>query len=161
MSPITAWGRLAWFSEEPSGTATLGDYQRLRRELRFDNADEVGQMLWLENVASVAYRYPDTTPNARPGPRSEDIDAEAAEYTYRDHRYVPTAVEALNAICCFEYQSCEHLTWRASEAYRFCDALRHALIHALPGMDTAPWGWDAEKIRKARARVLLGVEHDD
>lgn len=157
--PSNAWHSLSWFAEEMDGSATLNDYQRLRRELRYDTADEVGRMLWTENVRSVTYRYPDDTPSTRPGPASEDIDAEAEMYVYTDPGYVPTVVEACSAICCFEYQSCEHPGWRKSEALRFCDALRHSLMHALPGWEKAPWGWDSEKIAEARARLLTGVRN--
>jgi hypothetical protein len=158
VSPDTAWHRVSWFADEPEDGWTFEEYGRQRRELRFDNADEIGRMLWTENVRSVAARYPDDTPATRPGPVSDDIDAEAAEFVYRDPRYTPTAVEALLAISCFEYQSCEHGDWRNSEARRFCEALRHALIRALPGMNEAPWGWDADEIEKARARQLGVVE---
>jgi hypothetical protein len=32
-------------------------------------------------------------------------------------------------------------------------------MHALPGWEEAPWGWDFEKIAEARARLLTGVRN--
>lgn len=107
------------------------------RELRWENADEIGRMLWEENVKSVAHRYPNDTPDTLPGPVPA-ADPEA----YRWKRPRPRAlepVEALKAIACYEYQSSEHPEWEASEARAFCEALRHAAIAALEGYEDAEW----------------------
>jgi hypothetical protein len=42
-------------------------YNEKQRQLISDNADEIGQMLLDENVASVAYRYPDDSLSQLPG----------------------------------------------------------------------------------------------
>ena len=86
--------------------------------------DALGRMLLRENIASVAYRYPDDTFDELPGSFS--------------------VVEVLKAIDCYEYQSCEHPQWKHSEAHAFCAALRRRLIGTLPGYDEAPWGIDDE-----------------
>ena len=103
-----------------------------------DTADAVGAALWRENVASVAHLYPRDTPDALPGPvPSADPDA----YTLRQYRTV-APVQALKALACYAYQSCEHPGWRESEAARFCDQLRHAVISRLPGYEDAAWEID-------------------
>ncbi len=119
-----------------------------RHHLDHTNTDEVGRMLWAENVASVAHRYPDDTDETRPG-HPFDVD----RYTYRPYgAYVPTPVEALKAIGCYEYQSCEHPGWRTSVACAYVRALEQHLIDQLPGYDQAPWDFDAAAIAKLRAR---------
>jgi hypothetical protein len=117
-----------------------------RCELGFERERhaEVGQMLWTENVKSVAFRYPDDRfKGCLPGPIGED-------YLYQEHKTIHAAlslVAVLKAIDCYEYQSCEHDGWKVSEAHAFCTALRHAVCAALPGYDDAPWGIDdAEKV---------------
>lgn len=103
-----------------------------------EQADEIGRMLWAENVRSVQGRYPDTVEGGvYPGPN----DFSAAEvFAYRWQRTETLSpVEGLSIIGCYEYQSCEHDEWHTSEAYAFCDALRKRLIHQLPGMEFAPW----------------------
>jgi hypothetical protein len=98
-----------------------------RRELRPDTADRVGGMLWAENHRSVSYRY--------------DEAQATPEYSYtvpyRARRLDP--VQVLKAIRCYEYQTCECPDWDETEAWEFCDSLRHAAIAALPGYDAAKW----------------------
>lgn len=109
-----------------------------RHELTPFNADETGQMLWDENIYSVAYRYDsqDVNPAKLPGVVGED-------YLFRHqlilhHIFAP--VEVLKACDCYEYQSCEHNGWYKSQAHAFIDRLRRAAISALPGYDEAEWG---------------------
>ena len=115
------------------------------------NADEVGQMLIDENIASVGARYQDTGITDLPG---GDPMAYLSTYTYpvqflgrgmiqvvTDVR-IPTPIEVLKALSCYEYQSCEHDTWEASAAHAFCEALRHVTISRLPGCEAAPWAWN-------------------
>ena len=151
VSPGTAWYRLSWFDCDPAelAAASVTECAAHRRELRFDTADEVGQMLVDENARSIFYRYPDTLDGGEiPG------DASALDgYSYTDPRYRPTAVEALKALDCFEYQACEHDGWRSSEAWRFCEALRSHLISRLAGYDEAPWSWGARELRQAGQRA--------
>lgn len=109
--------------------------------LTHDNRNEVGQMLWAENLASIHARYPDTQEGGLyPGP----VDFEATDVlTYMHepvHGYEP--VDVLSVLACYEYQSCEHKGWKTSEAHQFCDVLRKHAISKLPGYDHAPWGID-------------------
>lgn len=110
-----------------------------RFDLDYSNADAVGSMLWAENVRSVQRRYPDTIDSGEyPGP----ADFATVEIlTYRFECLAPhlSPVEALKALACYEYQSCEHDGWADSQARAFCDALRHDLINRLPGYAEAQW----------------------
>ena len=102
---------------------------RFNSLVNYETADKIGAMLWKENHKSVNYRY------------NEAKEAPAYRFTRRAQPL--SAVEALKAIDCLEYQSCEHKGWEKSEAKRFLDKLRGLLIHALPGYDAAPWGIDS------------------
>lgn len=106
------------------------------------DANSLGQCLIEENLKSIHARYPDTVtdPTNTPGP--------IKQYWHKPYKHPNvvleklTAVVALKAIACYEYQSCEHDEWNTSEVKEFCDRLRHKLINALPGYDAAPWGID-------------------
>jgi hypothetical protein len=63
------------------------------------NIDLVGQILWDENFKSVNYRYSD--------------NEQAPKYSHRV-KYVSLA-QAIKAISCLNYQSCEH-----PDYYGFC-----------------------------------------
>lgn len=103
--------------------------------------NELGAMLWLENLQSVSERYPEDQDGQRPGPVGLTT-ASMLAYAYAPPAKPLTVVEALKALACYEYQACEHDEWKMSEAKSFCDNLRSALIHALPGYEAAPWGVD-------------------
>jgi hypothetical protein len=101
--------------------------------------DDIGRMLWQENVTSVYYRY---EPGGEAGEyfRSCGFEDDIANYScpaFPQKRFDP--VVALKAIECYEYQSCEHNGWKTSAAKQFCDDLRNALIWELPGIEQAPW----------------------
>ena len=109
------------------------------------NADAVGRMLWAENLASVAARYPADKSGERPGPSGfRDEDVESYRFDSIPGRIDPVVV--LKSIDCYEYQSCEHKGWRTSEAHAFCDALRKAAIGRLTGYGDAPWGFDDRRL---------------
>jgi len=109
-----------------------------RHELTGDNASEVGQMLLDECIKSVMYRYEDSKVTDLPG----RTDAEyLIPFQFNLSYNPPTPVQTLKLLSCYEYQSCEHPEWETSEAYAFCQALRHGTIDRLPGYDEAPWEW--------------------
>jgi len=111
----------------------------------------LGQRLLDECVASVHARYPDTNPDEGdlPGPSDAYYMGPYVWEPYRRaethglRRVIPppasTAVIA-KQIAHYEYQSCEHEDWEASEAHAFCRALADALLCSLPGWEAAPWG---------------------
>jgi hypothetical protein len=98
------------------------------RELRYENATEVGRMLLAENYRSVYHRYDE-------GPKAELEDP----YVYSPSPVKKDPVQVLSAINCLEYQSCEHPEWADSEAKAFLDALAHKAILSLPGYDDTMW----------------------
>lgn len=120
-------GPFSWYWNGDRRTLPAGDYER---------ACEVARMLWAENIASVAHRYPNEPQNDLPGPAGESF--EYTEHRPWDCNIDP--VQVLKACSCFEYQSCEHEGWKTSEALAFVDALVWEAISALPGYADAAWG---------------------
>jgi len=113
----------------------------------------IGQRLVDECVASVHARYPDTNPDEGDLPGPSDAYY-MGPYVWEPYirgearglcRVIPppasTAVIA-KQIAHYEYQSCEHEDWDASEAHAFCRALADGLLCSLPGWEAAPWGID-------------------
>lgn len=106
-----------------------------------DDAHVVGRMLWSECHRSVRSRYPGDADGALPGPTGLTW-AEITAYTYTPPSAPLPPVVVLKNLDCYEYQSCEHDGWTASEARKFCDRLRDHVIKLLPGYEAAPWGID-------------------
>ena len=135
-------GAIGWFAPAevcpethqrgaPWGPAAQDEASRRRRELTRETASLVGAMLWAENRRSVDHRYDE-----------EELEDcyEFAEYHghYRQHGEIKP-VDVLSALRCYEYQSCEHPEWEASEAHAFCEALRQLAIRSLHGYSAGPW----------------------
>jgi hypothetical protein len=119
--------------------------------------DELGGMLWDENVRSVDYRYPDDA--ELPGEIGQPwLEA----YETRGIGFVPTPGEVFCAIDCYSYQSCEHPGWEASESFSFCRFLRASWCKLVPGYEQSPWGWEPKDIaQRARSRQMLRLEVAD
>ena len=130
-----SYGPLTWYYGEIPHTAPgealpgaedyLTSLQKTKREVTRTNAGMWGALLVAENRRSVNHRY------------AEDEIEDPYEFT--EYAGTFNAVAILKAISCYEYQSCEHPEWEASEAKAFCDALRASMIHALSGYEAAPW----------------------
>lgn len=133
----------------------LTAYERERAELTYETADAVGEMLLRQNVRSVRYRYPDDTADDLPGP-SDTEWAHTYAFDMRARLWELPAVVVLKTIDCYEYQSCEDDDWHVSEAYQFCDALRHAAIHSIHGYDNAN-GWTFRRPVDSGAIVLTDL----
>jgi hypothetical protein len=102
-----------------------------------DNAQatRVGQMLWDENIKSVHARYPKDSLSSLPGTIGENY-----QFSYNPRiKTEIDSVQVLKAADCYEYHSCEHPDWQASEAKAFIDALRSAAWHSLVGYSDAKW----------------------
>jgi hypothetical protein len=131
------WSDQAWTQVSRDGLAQL---RKAENEI---TGDELGFILWAENVASVHYRYPGEDVDTLPGTYAADGRHEVSHgYTFSRLGKLPTAVEAFSLIACLDYQSCEHPEWIDSEAYRILDQLKEALIRHLPGYSAAPWEWN-------------------
>lgn len=90
------------------------------------NRDQVGQTLLDTNAASAGARHQE--------------DTELYIYSYATPaRFDWEAIDILKALTCYEYQANEAPGWDTSTARAFCEALRRAVIPALPGYDDAPW----------------------
>lgn len=112
---------------------------------QLEQCNDLGELLVKENLSSIHARYPDTiaNPDATPGP-IEQYWLEPYELgDWFGSRLTP--IEALKALDCYEYQSCEHPEWEQSEAHEFCQRFRHSLIGRLPGYDDAPWEWSKKQ----------------
>jgi len=111
-----------------------------------DNPTRRGQILWDENIASVAHRYQDDDPAHLPGPIGETFT-----YTYAAPTRTLTPLEVYGLVNCYTYQSCEHPGWEDSRAYAYMRDLETALeftlgktreqIRALPDYD---WPYDLD-----------------
>jgi hypothetical protein len=130
------YGTLNWHHGDLPGTMpgealpdVTEDYRdtlkRTRREVTPENAGTWGATLLAENRRSVNHRYAE-----------DEIEA---PYIFTEIRGDLDPVAILKAIDCYEYQSCEHPGWEASESRAFCDALRRRMIRKLPGYSEAPW----------------------
>ena len=141
----------------PSGRA-VSPYDRwdlnsyLPDELRSD-PDAIGRCLWVENLRSIHYRYPDTASDTagenRPGPVGVS-DFEINGYTFTRQPYQMNAGEAAKAAACLRYQSCEHPEWEASNAARIIRDLEGMLVGMLPGYEGAPWDWMRKHVEERR-----------
>lgn len=120
------YGTLEWYTRE--GGTPHGH--------RLD-PDMAAAMLAQENLRSIRRRYGDDEPSRHDCPQV---------VPHRAPRDMPTLVEALKAIACYEYQACETTDWEDSEAYAFCRALQDRLCARLPGYEKAPWEWQPTAI---------------
>jgi hypothetical protein len=111
----------------------------VRAELMNETPDEIGRILWRENLASVAYRYPNDKDGERPGPEGfRDMDTEIYTWT-ETPELTPGGVA--KTFACYDYQSCEHPGWDGSEA----EVVTTKLIEAIGNIEwptEVPWGWD-------------------
>lgn len=118
--------------------------------------DELGQLLWDENIRSVQYRYPSDCPF--PGAPAADCSlpgpiGESFQYVHREaFSWYPDPVEVLKACQAYAYQSCEHEGWFASPAWSVIQSLQQKMICRLPGYEDAPWG--------APKKYEQGLEND-
>lgn len=110
--------------------------------------DEIGRILWRENVKSIHYRYPDTARNDShyPGPH-DFVQAWADDYTYTRPAEALSKDSLLKQAHCYNYQSCEDPDFERSVAYGWIVTLQESLqragvTSATVAYQTAPWGLD-------------------
>jgi hypothetical protein len=117
--------------------------------------DALGQELWRENLASVAYRYPRDGDGERPGP-IDFRDADVDEYVYRRPSAKIDPQALLVALGCYDYQSCEHPGWATSRARLWTTTLREQLLRsgvkeAAPGSRMEAWGYEEKDVHGVAA----------
>jgi hypothetical protein len=111
------------------------------------DATKIGRILWLENVASVAYRY-----NM---PERHCEEHAAYKRALRDYAHEPIHAKAAavaKIARCYDYQSCEHPAYVASRARKIAYLLMAMFPASLLGYDDMPWGISDER-DLAKARV--------
>lgn len=121
----------------------------------FDNThtdNDLGRMLWRENMLSVAHLYPD----------HEDMQLDEEELRrYRHEPMQATVVECIKAIHCYQYQACEHDGWETSDAKKYVDELHSSLVMLIPGYKEAPYSfgnkWAAEQGIEGVAKAKLAA----
>jgi hypothetical protein len=120
---------------------------------RLLNLNAFGRALWRENVASVAYRY------GMPDRHFEEHARYLREI--ETYRFKPTIVrpEAVAKVAaCYDYQTCEHDGYEASEARQIIQAIAAAFPETVPGYDAMPWGISCpEDLAKARPAKRLSA----
>lgn len=113
----------AFQAGQPWGPGCEQVMRDCQRQLTRETAEQTGAMLVAENRRSVNHRY--------------DEDELEAIYTFAKlptSHGAPSPVVIVGALSCYEYQACETPDWRQSEAYAFCDALRHRAIDRMVAM---------------------------
>jgi hypothetical protein len=147
-SPQRTHSPLSWYDVDTKTIKYTGDYEAYSRELQShrhqltrEMADVVGQMLLDENVKAVGIRYSSSPVTDLPGRAdAEYLIPYKVTFSYR----IPTPVEVLSLINCYEYQSCEDDDYYETEAHHFCEALKNMAIRSLPGYEDAPYEWTPE-----------------
>ena len=114
------------------------------RELRLDNADEIGQMLINQNADSVGTKYESTLSTELPG----DVDNAILPYHYARPAGDVTAIQTIKLINSYQYQASETSDRLKTEAYEFTQRLKETLITMLKGYDEAPWQVNPRRNRK-------------
>ena len=119
----------AWFVSKLDIDLLVTAYAALKP---VDDPTALGRMLWAENVKSLRCRYPDYPEE------HEEQDSEVNAYVYAP---LPANTRAVSKICDFyDYQTCEHPTYRKSKAYRIVRAIRAAHPTPLEQCKDLPWG---------------------
>jgi len=89
---------------------------------------QMGAILLAENIESVNYRYSE--------------QEEESPFVYECSGLAITPIQAIKAARCFQYQACEHPTWRTSQAFNMMESLILNAIARLDGYDEAKWDID-------------------
>ena len=117
-------------------------------------AQNVAKGLALENIRSVAHRYPNDEDGHRPGPCLKDADIVEACQIYAGHfakrmggvvvmaQDVLEPIQVLKLVRCLDYQSCETLDWPLTLAARQLDWIMGEAISRLDGYEDADWSYE-------------------
>ena len=118
-------------------------YQGTRYDTNFNGNDAVkmANRLIRKNVESVMFRYPGEPLRDMPGVTDELADNKIPEITLADIAWLKplTPGEALKAVNCLDYQSCELPDWCETEEYKFLQKVKNIAITSIPGYEKAAW----------------------
>jgi hypothetical protein len=125
--PDNVWHGPRWSALPPAELdgLTLQQVCAVWRRVDWTSCEDLARLLWDANAASVRIRYVD----ADQAGMVPDVAPFTMSDVRRAHRL--SAVDALQALAGYEYQSCEHPDWHESEALRFCERLRRSLCDFL------------------------------
>ena len=117
-------------------------------------AQNVAKGLALENIRSVAHRYPDDKDGQRPGPNLKDADIVEACQIYAGHfakrmggvivmaEDVLEPVQVLKLVRSLDYQSCETDDWEMTLAAQQLRWISGEAISRLTGYEYADWSYE-------------------
>ena len=145
----------------PSHIGVLGAYAAVNNcavyEWRMNDniltAQNVAKGLALENIRSVAHRYPNDEDGHRPGPGLKDADIIEACQIYAGHfakrmggvivmaEDVLEPVQVLKLVRSLDYQSCETEDWEMTLAAQQLRWISGEAISRLPGYEDADWSF--------------------
>lgn len=116
-------------------------------------AQNVAKGLVLENIRSVAHRYPNDEDGQRPGPCLKDADIIEACQIYAGHfakrlggvvvraEDVLEPIQVLKLVRSLDYQSCETDDWPMTLAARQLDWIVWEAMSRLDGYEDAGWSF--------------------
>lgn len=125
---------------------------RMNHNIR--TAQNVANGLALENIRSVAHRYPNDIDGERPGPCLKDADIVEACQIYAGHfakrlggvvvmaEDVLEPVQVIKLVRSLDYQSCETDDWPMTLAHRQLQWIMGKAISRLPGYEDADWSYE-------------------
>jgi len=90
--------------------------------------EQLGQLLWDENITSVQYRYHGDALVDLPGPLNENYCYMQHTATTTIRRFIAKPTNVFMIACCYIYQSCEHPAWENSQAFQIVNALCAGII---------------------------------
>lgn len=109
--------------------------QEMGRHGLIRNADKAGQMLLAENHKSLRARYGDRAETYWPG-----MDKRASEYHFNGIESPLDPVKMDTLARCYDYQTCEHSGYEASEAFSLIHELGVRLGIPEDAGLKGPWG---------------------
>ena len=130
--------------------AVLGVYQLLESN-QTELAVLIAAELAVENIRSVAARYPQDKSGSRPGPclTDEEIVSESQQFARQYVLNCPTLsdVDLLSMLGCYDYQACETSNYSERLASKQVELLRAHIMEAYPEMSSRDLGGYDEAIR--------------
>jgi len=94
----------------------------------------VGQILKIQNIASVDYRYKANTE------MQDYLQKLDKKYIYNNRVNAVSPVALLKLLDCYDYQACETSDYKTTKACTIINQIREYTISRLPGYDEAAWG---------------------